>query len=138
MKREILSGGAIDARGGASVAMRSRRSRRGRRVRADEIAIELLDDSGRAIAFDCFDLSAVGVYLYSDLLLSPGERVRLRLCLPTTGGKVAVEGEVVRAEAEEGVQQPGMGVAFRELEPTVQEALRSYVAERFIRHAGAR
>lgn len=134
MEKDILVGTVVDERGAVEDGQRSRRSRRGRRVRADEISLELIDDSGRAIVFDCFDLSAVGVYLYSDLLLSPGERVRMRLRLPTTGGAVAVEGEVVRAEDEEGAQNPGMGVAFREVGQDVQEALRSYVAQRFIRH----
>ena len=134
MEKDILLGTTTGERTEAEGAQRSRRSRRSRRVRADEIGIELIEDNGRSIVFDCFDLSAVGVYLYSDLLMSPGERVRLRLRLPTTGGAVAVEGEVVRAETEDGVQNPGMGVAFREVDDRVREALRSYVAQRFIRH----
>ena len=134
MDKEILLGTVVEGDEAAAEERRSRRGRRGRRVRADEIGIELLDDNGRAIGFDCFDLSAVGVYLYSDLLMSPGERVRLRLRLPTTGGPVALEGEVVRAQVEDGAQNPGMGVAFRDVDQNVQEALRSYVAQRFIRH----
>ena len=138
MEKDILPGTMGGARDAAAAEQRSRRSRRGRRVRADEIGIKLIDEQGHAIEFDCFDLSAVGVYLYSDLLLSPGERVRLQLRLPTTGGAVAIAGEVVRAQVEEGIQSPGMGVAFRDLDHGVQEALRSYVAQRFVRHAGAR
>jgi len=138
MEKDILFGTLVDAPETVAEEPRTRRSRRSRRVQAEEIGIEMIDERGRAIGFDSFDLSAVGVYLYSDLLMSPGERVQLRLRLPSSGGPVALEGEVVRAETEGGAQNPGMGVAFRGVEPDVQEALRTYVAERFIRHAGAR
>lgn len=117
---------------------RGQRSRRGGVVessnRAGGLTIELIDESGRTIPFDCFDLSAVGVYLYSDLLLSPGEIVHLKLTLPWSTRPVQVRGEVVRAEPEDGVQSPGMGVAFRDLGTEVELELKRYVARRFFRH----
>jgi len=103
-----------------------------------ELSIELIDEGGQAVAFECFDLSAVGVYLYSDLLLSPGEIVHLRLKLPWSARPVHVRGEVVRAEPEDGAQSPGMGVAFRDLGADVEAELKRYVARRFFRHATAR
>jgi Tfp pilus assembly protein PilZ len=126
-----------------SAASRTERSRRGRltesRARVGELAIEILDEAGQAIAFDAFDLSAVGVYIYSDLLLTPGEIVHLRLRLPWTPRPIHVRGEVVRAEADEGGEQsPGMGVAFRDIGTDVEQALRRYVAGRFFRHATTR
>jgi hypothetical protein len=125
--------------GAAKAPQRSRRCRASEtHTQAGELAVELIDESGRAIPFECFDLSAVGVYLYSDLLLSPGEMVRLRLTLPWSARPITVQGEVVRAEPEDGTQRPGMGVAFRDLGADVAQELRSYVARRFFRHATSR
>lgn len=129
-------------RGSSSLSGRAQRSRRGRSVennpQGGELSVELIDEAGQAIAFECFDLSAVGVYIYSDLLFSPGEIVHLRLKLPWSLRPVHVRGEVVRAEPEEGAQSPGMGVAFRDLGAEVEAELKRYVARRFFRHATAR
>jgi hypothetical protein len=129
-------------RGTRSTSSRVQRSRRGRIAESGpqggELSVELIDEAGQAVAFECFDLSAVGVYLYSDLLLSPGEIVHLRLKLPWSLGPVHVRGEVVRAEHEDGAQSPGMGVAFRDLGAEVEAELKRYVARRFFRHATAR
>ena len=129
-------------RGSASASSRTQRSRRGRvsdpGPQAGELSIELIDEGGSAVAFECFDLSAVGVYIYSDLLLSPGEIVHLRLKLPWSIRPVHVRGEVVRAEPESEAQSPGMGVAFRDLGAEVEIELKRYVARRFFRHATAR
>lgn len=129
-------------RGSAGAMGRVQRSRRGRLVESGpqggELSIELIDEGGGAIAFECFDLSAVGVYLYSDLLFSPGEIVHLRLKLPWSIRPVHVRGEVVRAEPENEAQSPGMGVAFRDLGAEVELELKRYVARRFFRHATAR
>jgi hypothetical protein len=129
-------------RGTGGASGRVQRSRRGRIAQSEpqgsELSVELIDEAGQAVAFECFDLSAVGVYLYSDLLLSPGEIVHLRLKLPWSLRPVHVRGEVVRAEHEDGAQSPGMGVAFRDLGADVEAELKRYVARRFFRHATAR
>jgi hypothetical protein len=103
-----------------------------------ELAVELIDCDGRSIPFETFDLSTVGVYLYSDLLLEPGEIVHLRLRLPWNARPIHVHGEVVRAEQDSEAQPPGMGVAFRDLGAEVAQELRKYVAKRFFRHATSR
>jgi hypothetical protein len=139
MGKRIIGSADRGRNGAANSPQRSRRCRTSEtHTVAGELAIEMIDESGRAIPFECFDLSAVGVYLYSDLLLSPGELVQLRLRLPWSARPILVRGEVVRAEPEDGVQSPGMGVAFRDLGADVAQELRSYVARRFFRHATSR
>lgn len=115
-------------------------SRNGERVKnlrgpVGDVKIEVLDESGQTIPFDCFDISAVGVYLHSDLLLTEGERLDLKLTLPSAVRAVSIRGEVVRADTGDGFHAPGMGIAFRGIAPEVREQLRSYVARRFVRHS---
>ncbi|MFO8070569.1 MAG: PilZ domain-containing protein [Polyangia bacterium] len=83
------------------------------------------------IPFEHFDLSPVGVYLYSDLLLCEGEKVELRLSLPCSSDPVTVDGVVVRAQVGDEQQPPGMGVVFRDTDKDALAALRRYVAGRF-------
>jgi len=99
------------------------------------VRIEVVDEAGNSVPFDCFDISAVGVYLRSDLLLCEGERLTLMLTLPPRGRPVSVRGEVIRADTGDGLHAPGMGIAFREMGHDIREQLRRYVAKRFFRHA---
>jgi len=120
-------------------AMLSRRRRLARR--SEELAdasVEVIDEQGQAIPFECFDLSAVGMYLHSDLLLTEGERLHLQITLPGGARPIAVRGEVVRAEIGDGLRRSGMGVAFRNVSEEARGELRRYVARRFARHAAAR
>jgi c-di-GMP-binding flagellar brake protein YcgR len=98
----------------------------------------VVDEHGQAVPYDCFDLSAVGMYLHSDLLLTEGERLAMRITLPGGVRPVSVRGEVVRAEIGDGLRRSGMGVAFRNLSDEAREELRGYVARRFMRHAATR
>jgi len=118
---------------------RSRRRRLARRSEGlGDAFVEVLDEHGQAVPYDCFDLSAVGMYLHSDLLLTEGERLALRITLPGGSRPVDVRGEVVRADIGDGLRRSGMGVAFRNLSEEAREKLRGYVARRFVRHAVAR
>ena len=114
-------------------------TRRGDRVQTGQgqlrdVSIEVTDDQGNSVPFDCFDISAVGIYLHSDLLLIEGEKLMLKLALPSANRPVSVCGEVVRADMGDGFHAPGMGIAFREMGADVREQLRKYVARRFFRH----
>jgi len=120
-----------------AAASPEREPERGRRAsqRRDGrgVWMEMTDGAGRAIPFDCFDLSAVGVYLRSDLLLSPGEDVLLTLRLPPLWRPVCISGTVVRSETGGERHGPGMGVAFVEMGDEARESLRRYVAQRLAR-----
>lgn len=120
-------------------ALRSRRRRLARRSEGlGDAFVEVLDEHGQSVPYECFDLSAVGMYLHSDLLLTEGERLQLRITLPGGSRPVVVRGVVVRAEDGDGPRRSGMGVAFRNLSEEAREELRGYVARRFVRHAAAR
>jgi hypothetical protein len=126
------------ADGSAAEAI-SRRRRLARRSEGlGDAFVEVMDEHGQAVPYDCFDLSAVGMYLHSDLLLTEGERLALRITLPGGAGPVSVNGVVVRAEIGDGLRRSGMGVAFRDLSEDARDELRGYVARRFVRHATAR
>jgi hypothetical protein len=117
----------------------SRRRRLARRSASlSDAVVEVIDEHGQAIPYDCFDLSAVGMYLHSDLLLTEGERLSLRISLPGGPHPLSVDGVVVRAEMGDELRSSGMGVAFRNLSDEAREILRGYVARRFVRHAAAR
>ena len=113
----------------------SRRRRLSRRSEAlVDAVVEVIDEHGQAIPYDCFDLSSVGIYLHSDLLLTEGERLSLRIALPGCRHPVSVDGEVVRADIGDGLRRSGMGVAFRSLSDEARDVLRGYVSRRFVRH----
>lgn len=122
---------------GAEASSRRRRLAR-RSDGLGDACVEVLDEHGQAVPYDCFDLSAVGMYLHSDLLLTEGERLALRITLPGGSRPVDVRGVVVRADIGDGLRLSGMGVAFRNLSEEAREELRGYVARRFVRHAAAR
>ena len=122
--------------GAAAVSRRRRLSRR--KGALGETVVEAMDENGQAIPYDCFDLSTVGMYLHSDLLLTEGERLSLRISLPGCRHPLSVDGEVVRADTGDELRCSGMGVAFRNLSDEARDVLRGYVARRFVRHATAR
>ena len=84
------------------------------------------------IRLRCFDLSAVGVYFHTDLLLNPGERVQLRMRIPYRYRPIHVVGEVVRVETGKRGIAPGMGIAFREIAETDSTALKQFLSRRFL------
>ncbi|HUT76867.1 MAG TPA: PilZ domain-containing protein, partial [Polyangia bacterium] len=107
----------------------------GRRDRLEDVRLELVLGAGHAVPFDRFDLSAVGVYLYSDFLLSEGEEVSLSIRLPFSPRAVEIAGRVVRAQVGDEQQSAGMGVVFRDLDAGMRQELREFIARRFIRRA---
>jgi len=127
---------AAERRGRAGASRRSRKAAAGRRDRLGDVSLELILGAGHAVPFERFDLSAVGVYLYSDFLLSEGEDVSLSLRLPYSPRAVEIAGRVVRAQTGDQQQPAGMGVAFRDLDNGVRRDLREFVARRFCRRAG--
>jgi c-di-GMP-binding flagellar brake protein YcgR len=140
MQRDRIAPSAFDVRAEPdAVEMLSRRRRLARRSeQLADAAVEVVDEHGQAIPYECFDLSAVGMYLHSDLLLTEGERLLLQITLPGSSRPVSVRGEVVRADIGDGLRRSGMGVAFRNLSDEARGELRKYVARRFARHAAAR
>jgi PilZ domain len=131
----INQSAASTARAIEKVNSRSRRQRRrGRREHSGSVSVEAVDRHGDAMPFDCFDLSAVGIYLHTDFLLCPGEEIQLRLRLPMRFRPLEIAGEVVRAETGEGGLQPGIGVAFRTISRTDQEELGRFLMRRFLGH----
>jgi len=103
--------------------------------RLEDVRLELVLGAGHAVPFDRFDLSAVGVYLYSDFLLSEGEEVSLSIRLPFSPRAVEIAGRVVRAQVGDEQQSAGMGVVFRDLDAGMRQELREFIARRFIRRA---
>jgi len=87
------------------------------------------------MTLSCFDLSAVGVYIHSDYLLSRGETLQLRIRVPFRHRPIDVLGEVVRVETGEWGLPPGMGVAFREIAETDSAALKQFLLRRFLSNA---
>lgn len=124
---------AVERRGTGRASRRGRIADCARRDRLEDVYVELVLGSGHAVPFDRFDLSAVGVYLYSDFLLSVGEEIGLRLRLPFSPRAVEVSGRVVRAQVGDEQQPAGMGVAFRDLDPGLRRELRDFIARRFLR-----
>lgn len=113
------------------VTRRNRRlCRRQRRARA---GVEVLRD-GDAVPFDCFDLSAVGLYLHADLLFDLGEAMELRIALPDQPRPILAQGQVVRVQTDSDGMGAGMGVAFREISPQDQARLERYLMRRFLGH----
>lgn len=118
---------------------RSRRQKRKpQRNKLDEVIVEVIFDDDQGVTFDCFDLSSVGVYLYSDILLAEGEPVTLRLSLPGVENYFYIEGQVVRSNMGDQHCESGMGVAFKNVDFEVKNELQKFVAQRFFRHAKAR
>ncbi len=75
------------------------------------------------------NISSGGVFIDAPVPLEEGTAIDLRFQLP--GGEVvAVEGQVIWTTRMAGVPAPypGMGVAFRNLEPPASQAIQTYVA----------
>ncbi len=108
-----------------------RNRRRSRRHRTESVSVLLAQERGEAVAFDCFDLSSVGLYIHSNYLLCPGERVRIEVGFSSRLRPVIIAGEVVRAEMGDAHGlTPGMGIAFREISPGDRIELERFLARR--------
>jgi hypothetical protein len=125
----------VERRGSGRPSRRGRLAAAGRRDRLEDVYLELVLGAGHAVPFERFDLSTVGVYLYSDFLLSEGEDVCLKIRLPFSPRAVEVAGRVVRAQEGDEQQPAGMGVAFRDVDNGLRQELREFVARRFFRRA---
>lgn len=110
----------------------SRRNRRqSRRHRTESVSVSLIEAEGEAVPFECFDLSNVGLYIHSNYLLCPGERVRIEVGLSSRLSPLLIEGEVVRAEMGDAHGlTPGMGIAFREISSGDRAELERFLARR--------
>lgn len=105
-----------------------------RRHRRTQVGIEVLRN-GESMPFDCFDLSALGLYLHSELLFDLGEIVDLRIALPNQPWPIQATGEIIRVQIDEDGMGAGMGVAFREISGQDQTYLERYLMRRFLGHA---
>jgi hypothetical protein len=126
---------SVERRGTGKTSRRGRIAECARRDRMDDVYLELLLGAGHSVPFDCFDLSAVGVYLYSDFLLTEGDDISLLIRLPFSPRAVEVSGRVVRAQVGDEQQPAGMGVAFRDLDAGLRQDLRDFIARRFLRRS---
>jgi hypothetical protein len=79
------------------------------------------------IEVDATDLSPAGLFVASDLLLYPGDRVLLGFLVPGTWHRVLIDARVARA-CHEGV--PGMGLEFAKLPHVDETILRGALARR--------
>ena len=89
--------------------------------------VEMVDDTGPIATFENYDLSHMGVYLYSDILFSEGDQVELRLSLPSYSEPIYVCGEVDHATAG---KKGAMGITFKNLGTYHELLLRQFVARR--------
>jgi hypothetical protein len=103
------------------------------RHRNPPVRMELVED-GNVIALSCFDLSAVGAYLYSDYLFCEGDTVELRLHIASRLDPMTVIGEVVRVETGESGLMPGMGITFRKITEQDSDELKQFLLRRFLTH----
>ncbi|MCU0665333.1 MAG: PilZ domain-containing protein [Myxococcota bacterium] len=122
--------GEIELGQGRRLLSNRRLSRRHRRTQA---GVEVIRD-GDAMPFECFDLSAVGLYLHAELLLDLGENVELRIDLPGRPRPISAKGQVIRAQTDNDGMGAGMGVAFREISRQDQACLERYLMRRFLGH----
>lgn len=97
--------------------------------RRSKAVVEVVDEHGDCVAFDKYQLSPYGVFLYSQYLHCEGEKINLRVSLPSLDTPMFIEGEVINATVD---LDPGMGIAFRKIKPLDRKYLQDYVAKRFI------
>lgn len=97
------------------------RSRRGSKI-------EVVVENGGVIAFDRYQINAVGAYLFSDYLYCEGEILKMRLFLPAVESALIIEGEVVNVNVD---KDSGMGIVFRKMGIRHKRMLQDYVARRF-------
>ncbi|MCP4600559.1 MAG: hypothetical protein GY847_08520 [Proteobacteria bacterium] len=97
--------------------------------------VEIIDEHENATPFEHFELNIIGVYLYSDFLLFPGDKVHLRIKLSSCLRPIHAIGEVVRAETGNERLMPGMGVAFKNMDNSDQKELERFLMiRRFLGH----
>ena len=98
-------------------------TRKAARLEFARIRVSILDESGAELPLDLFDLSATGAYLKTDLLLAPGDPLKLRLEAPFLHRPVVIDAHVVRGELVEHGRGAGMGVTFDPLPDETRLAL---------------
>lgn len=113
-----------------------RRAALGRREREKSATVELLYEQDNNISFEHFELSSTGIYVHSDYLLCPGDRVTIGLKLSTCGEPLEITGEVVRAETGNDGLRPGMSILFRDMARKERGALEHFLIRRITAHAG--
>jgi uncharacterized protein (TIGR02266 family) len=74
------------------------------------------------------NLSRHGLFLRSEFLDTMGARAKLAVTIPGDTGPIQLDGEVVRVVEEPGTS--GMGIRFRDLEPTTRQKLANFMIER--------
>ena len=74
--------------------------------------VEIVDEHNCGISCEHFELSATGVYLYSNYDLCPGDAVRMRFFGFGDYGSFDLAGEVVEADPGDAVTWAGFRVAF--------------------------
>jgi len=111
----------------------SPRRRAGRR---DPLAIQASIYSrwfDKPVPVETSDVSPEGLFLVSELLLEPGERVLITFAVPGTAHLLVADAEVVRVSSEPG--DAGMGLAFARLPSIDERILRGALDRRRVRVA---
>lgn len=96
---------------------------RRRGERRDSVSLPVAIFSGTfdaPVEVESVDLSPSGMFLLSDLLLSPGERVLVAFVVPGTLYRVLIDARVVRTAHD--ADGAGMGLEFSRL-PSVDEKI---------------
>jgi uncharacterized protein (TIGR02266 family) len=87
-------------------------------------------DWGRAVAADALEISGSGIFLKTQVLLSEGSMLTLRLTLPGLRQAFTVLGKVVRTVKGGLIAPAGMGIRFLDLRPTQRELICAWVSQR--------
>ena len=85
---------------------------------------------GNAQSADAIEISGSGIFLKTQMLLSEGSMLTLRVALPGLKGAFTVLGKVVRT-VKGGLFSPaGMGIRFLDLRPAERDVIVAYVSQR--------
>jgi uncharacterized protein (TIGR02266 family) len=90
---------------------------------------------GRSVAADAIEISGSGIFLKTQVLLSEGSMLTLRVTLPGLKQAFTVLGKVVRT-VKGGLFAPaGMGIRFLDLRPAERGLICAYVSQRALEAA---
>ena len=90
---------------------------------------------GRAVAAEAIEISAGGIFLKTQLLMSEGSMLTLRVTLPGLKHAFTVLGKVVRTVKGGLLAPAGMGIRFLDLMPHERQLICEYVSQRALEAA---
>ncbi len=87
----------------------------------------ICSDSQNLIFGNILNLSESGVFVETNDPVEPGTTLDLELILPGSRDLLLIKGKVARQHKLAGKVRYGLGVQFRELDPTSRTAIQSYI-----------